>query len=138
MNWLALAGGLLIGSAAMLLLFLNGRVAGISGITWAAVSGASDRAWRWLFLLGLVIGPLVYHLMSGVPAPAPSAAPVGLLIVAGLLVGLGTRMGCGCTSGHGVCGLGRRSLRSLAATLTFMSTGIVTVYLLRHALGGGL
>ena len=138
MNWLALAGGLLIGAAAMLLLFFNGRVAGISGITWGAFANRDDRAWRWFFLLGLVLGPLLFHWVSGVALPAPNDAPLGVLLAAGLLVGLGVRMGCGCTSGHGVCGLGRRSLRSLVATLTFMATGIVTVFLLRHVFGGGL
>ena len=126
----------MFGLSAMLLLFANGRIAGISGITWAALQRQPGLAWRALFLAGLLIGPLLFHGLSGVAAPAPSAAPAWLVVVAGLLVGLGTRVGSGCTSGHGVCGLGRLSLRSLAATLTFMATGIATVYVLRHVLGG--
>jgi uncharacterized membrane protein YedE/YeeE len=133
-----LSGGLAIGLAATILLLCNGRVAGISGILWGAVSRQHDQRWRWLFVLGLLVGPVVFHFLSGVPAPAPSQAPWWLIIIAGLIVGYGVRMGCGCTSGHGVCGIGRLSLRSLVATLTFMSTGILTVYLLRHVLGASL
>ena len=131
-----LAGGLLIGIAASLLLYLLGRIAGISGILWGAVSGQPDNAWRWLFVLGLLAGPLLYHQAANVPFPSASQAPGWLTVVAGLLVGLGVKLGSGCTSGHGVCGLGRLSLRSLAATLTFMATGMATVYLTRHVLGG--
>ena len=133
----ALAGGFAIGAAATLLLLLNGRIAGISGIAWGAISGQADNAWRWLFLVGLVLGPVLYHFITGSAAPAPSAAPWWLVIAGGLLVGFGVRMGSGCTSGHGVCGLGRLSVRSLAATMTFMATGILTVFILRHVLGGG-
>ena len=115
----------------------NGRIAGISGIAWGAFSRQADGAWRWLFLAGLVIGPLVYHGVSGQAAPPPSGAPWWLVIIAGVLVGYGTRLGSGCTSGHGVCGLGRLSVRSLAATITFMATGIITVFILRHLLGAG-
>ncbi|QFU76329.1 YeeE/YedE family protein [Halioglobus maricola] len=130
-----LAGGILIGVAASLLLYLLGRIAGISGILWGAISASSDNAWRWMFLLGLLGGALVYHLVLGVPFPRASEAPAWLAIVAGLLVGVGTRLGSGCTSGHGVCGLGRLSLRSLVATLTFMAAGIATVYVFRQLLG---
>ena len=131
-----LTGGLLIGLSAVLLLMLLGRIAGISGIVWNAVSAEPDNLWRWMFLLGLVLGPVLYHKLSGVAVPAPSAAPWWLAVVAGFIVGVGVKLGSGCTSGHGVCGLGRLSLRSLVATLTFMFTGIVTVYLLRHVIGG--
>ena len=133
----ALFGGFAIGIAATLLLLFNGRIAGISGIAWGALARQADAAWRWLFLAGLIVGPLLYHSLSGQAAPAPSAAPWWLVIIAGMLVGYGTRLGSGCTSGHGVCGLGRLSVRSLAATLTFMATGIITVFILRHLLGGG-
>ena len=131
----ALVGGLLIGTAAVGLLYLLGRIAGISGILWSAVSGAPDNAWRWLFLVGLVAGAALYHLASGTPAPAPSSLGWPFVICGGLLVGFGTRLGSGCTSGHGVCGIGRLSARSLIATMTFMATGIATVYLLRHVGG---
>lgn len=131
-----LLGGLLIGTAASLMLLFLGRIAGISGITWDAISAQPDNAWRWMFLLGMVLGPLAYHGLSGAPVPVPSDAPLWLAVCAGLLVGAGVKLGCGCTSGHGVCGLGRLSLRSLVATLTFMAAGIVTVGVTRHLLGG--
>jgi hypothetical protein len=131
----ALAGGLIIGTAAVALLYLLGRIAGISGILWSAVSGAAESGWRWMFLLGLVAGALLYHTLTGAPYPAPAALGWPFAVVGGLLVGIGTRLGSGCTSGHGICGIGRLSTRSLVATLTFMTTGILTVFLLRH-LGG--
>lgn len=131
-----LSGGLLIGLSAVLLLLLIGRIAGVSGIAWGAVSGAADNAWRWLFLLGLIGGGALYHWISGAPAPAPNPAGWPLAVAAGLTVGIGVRIGNGCTSGHGVCGLGFHSLRSLAATITFMATGIITVFIMRHVLGG--
>ncbi|MEE4190203.1 MAG: YeeE/YedE thiosulfate transporter family protein [Halieaceae bacterium] len=132
-----LIGGLVIGLAATGLLYLLGRIAGISGILWSAVSEGlgSDNGWRWCFLVGLLLGPLVYHGLSGTPYPSSPALGLPFAVVGGLLVGLGTRLGSGCTSGHGVCGLGRLSVRSLMATLTFMATGITTVYLLHHAWG---
>lgn len=125
-------GGLLIGSSAVLLLLMLGRIAGISGIVWGAISGQADNSWRWLFILGLLAGPLLYHAASGVPYPAASAQPGWFAVTGGLLVGIGVKMGGGCTSGHGVCGIGRLSVRSLAATLTFMATGIVTVFVLNY------
>lgn len=135
-DYTALTGGLLLGTSAVLLLLLHGRIAGISGIVWGAVSAQPDNAWRWTFIVGLVAGPLLYHTLSGAPYPTASSLQWWHAVAGGLLVGFGTRMGSGCTSGHGVCGLGRLSLRSLAATLTFMATGIATVYLIRHVLGG--
>lgn len=132
-----LSGGLLIGTAAVAMLWLLGRIAGISGIVWGAVSGQADNSWRWLFLLGLLLGPLLYHGLAGAPAPAASPLQWWHALVGGLLVGFGVKLGAGCTSGHGVCGLGRLSPRSLAATLTFMATGIVTVFVIRQLLGSG-
>ena len=128
-------GGLLIGCSAVLLLLVLGRIAGISGIVWAAVSGQADNSWRWLFILGLLAGPLLYHGASGVAYPAVSSQPWWVAAMGGLLVGIGVKMGSGCTSGHGVCGIGRLSLRSLSATLTFMATGIATVYVLNQLTG---
>ena len=130
-----IAGGILIGMASMGLLATLGRVAGISGIAWGALAGP-DRDWRLLFLVGLVSGTALVHTVLDKPIPAAPNAPMALAIIAGLLVGFGTRMGSGCTSGHGVCGIGRLSVRSLVATLTFMLTGLVTVFVVRHIVGG--
>lgn len=127
-------GGLLIGTASMGFLLLLGRVAGISGIFWAAITGP-DRGWRWLFITGLLLAGLTLHSFDSVPIPAAPAGPIWLAGFAGVLVGVGTRIGSGCTSGHGVCGIGRRSQRSFTATLVFMGTGIAIVYLTRHVLG---
>ena len=133
-----LIGGLLIGATAVALLYFLGRVAGISGIVWGAISAQPDNAWRWLFIVGLVTGPLLYHLLAGVPNPAHSPLPWWQAVAGGLLVGFGVKLGSGCTSGHGVCGIGLLSPRSLIATLTFMATGIGTVYVIRHLLAGYL
>jgi uncharacterized membrane protein YedE/YeeE len=132
--WLiALAGGVLIGLAATLLLWLNGRVAGVSGILSGVIfPKQADIAWRAAFLIGLIAaGGLYMALVPGASLPRADYSRTGLLI-AGVLVGFGTRMGSGCTSGHGVCGLGRLSLRSLVAVLTFMATAIATTFILRH------
>jgi uncharacterized membrane protein YedE/YeeE len=131
--WTSLIGGMLIGLAAALLIRFRGRIAGISGILGGLLRPRrGDTAWRALFLLGLVLAPLFY----GFAAPLPELhvdAGSGMLVAAGLLVGLGTRYGAGCTSGHGVCGVARRSPRSLAATGLFVLAGFVTVFLVRHA-----
>jgi len=133
--WSALAGGMLIGLAAAMLLLLNGRIAGISGILGGLLRPVrGDRAWRAAFVLGLLAAPLVYLLFAPLPKPQIDAGTAALL-VAGLLVGVGTRYGSGCTSGHGVCGLARLSPRSLVATVVFMGTGFVTVFALRHLAG---
>lgn len=136
--WASLAGGLLIGLSAALLIALLGRVAGISGIaaallqlpTWSSVQ---QWGWRLAFILGMVSAPLLWSLFAPLPPMALPSSPA-LVIVAGLLVGFGTRMGSGCTSGHGVCGLSRLSLRSLAATLCFIAAGAVTVFVMRHVM----
>lgn len=128
-----LVGGILIGCAANLLLLLNGRIAGISGILGGALTqpGAGERGWRLAFIVGLITGAGLYSfLANGLPLQLQGNAPT--LIVAGLLVGFGTRLGSGCTSGHGVCGLARRSPRSLAATLLFMAVAVLTVFLTHH------
>ncbi|MBW2289422.1 MAG: YeeE/YedE family protein [Deltaproteobacteria bacterium] len=139
--WSALLGGAMIGTAALLLWVAIGRIAGVSGILAGALfppgaGGASERSWRAVFLLGLPLGALLTGWAQGGLEIAVSTEPIGI-IVAGLLVGFGTQLGSGCTSGHGVCGIGRGSKRSIAATLTFMTTGALTVYLVRHLLGGG-
>lgn len=133
---LPLLGGVLIGLSATSLLWLNGRVAGISGIVHGLVSAPrNDSAWRVAFLAGLMIaGGLAMHI-TDVGAHSRQGFPVFSLIVAGLLVGAGTRMGNGCTSGHGVCGLGRLSVRSLAAVVTFVVTAMATVFIMRHVFG---
>jgi len=134
---LALLGGGLIGLSASLLMYLNGRIAGICGILAAAVlPGEARRAWRWMFLAGLPSGVFIWHALSGLPVPSPAAGSPWLVLAAGFIVGVGTRVGSGCTSGHGVCGLARLSLRSLVATLLFMSAGAVTVAVMRHGAGG--
>ena len=124
----AALGGILIGLASWLLLAGLGRIAGISGIACAALSERGWHAcWRWAFLLGLVLGGALFAQWLPVPE-LPARAPL-LMVAAGLLVGFGSVRGSGCTSGHGVCGLGRRSLRSLVAVLTFMASAFVTVFL---------
>jgi uncharacterized membrane protein YedE/YeeE len=133
--WAALTGGVIIGVAAAMFAAFNGRIAGVSGIV-AGLLRPSAHDWRWraAFVGGLVIAPVAYGLFRVMPDPVIDAGyPV--LVVAGLLVGFGSRLGSGCTSGHAVCGLARLSRRSLAATLTFMSAGFLTVYVVRH-LGG--
>ncbi len=130
----AVIGGGLIGIATVLLLWSNGRIAGISGIVGRALSGP-DRSWRMLFLLGLVLGGAVYRLAGGTVPELRGDMSVGLLAVAGLLVGYGATLGSGCTSGHGVSGLARLSLRSLIATLTFLGFAVVSTWSVRHGLG---
>jgi len=133
--WASLAGGILIGLAAALLLLANGRVAGISGILGGLLRPArGDLAWRVAFLAGLFLAPLVWLTLRAMPPAQIDHSPT-LLALAGLLVGLGTRFGSGCTSGHGVCGIARLSPRSLTATACFMVAGIVTVFIVRHVLG---
>jgi hypothetical protein len=130
--WMSLCGGMLIGLAAAAFVLLEGRIAGISGILGGLFRpAAGDRAWRIAFLAGLAGAPLLYGLVTALPA-VRSDAGTGMLVAAGLLVGIGTRYGAGCTSGHGVCGLARRSPRSLAATAAFMLAGFATVFVLRH------
>ena len=131
----SLLGGALIGLAAALLLLLNGRVAGVSGILSGLWRAGSPRLENAAFILGLAAGPLLYLATFGRFPEIRVDAGVPTLIVAGLLVGYGTRLGSGCTSGHGVCGLGRLSPRSFAAVATFMATAIVTVFLVRHGVG---
>lgn len=133
--WTSLAGGLVIGLASALLLILNGRIAGVSGIVGGLFRPLrGDITWRVAFVTGVVISPLVFALVSRLP-PVQIDASYPTLIIAGLLVGVGTRYGSGCTSGHGVCGLSRRSARSLVATIAFMLAGFVTVYVIRHLIG---
>jgi uncharacterized membrane protein YedE/YeeE len=133
----AAIGGTLIGLAATLLMLLTGRVAGISGIFAGCLDfGATDKSWRVAFVVGLVLAPLVGGLV-GYPIPSPEMPDSwSVIIAAGLLVGFGTRLGGGCTSGHGVCGMARLSMRSIVATAIFMATAIVVVALSRHLFGG--
>ncbi|MCE2510297.1 MAG: YeeE/YedE family protein [Alphaproteobacteria bacterium] len=133
----AFIGGLLIGAAASLLLWLNGKIAGVSGILGQLLPPVKgDAAWRALFLAGLVLGVFFFRLFDPMDRGIAIAADLPVLIAGGLLVGFGTRLGGGCTSGHGVCGIARLSLRSIVATLTFLATAVVTVALVRHGLGG--
>lgn len=130
----ALAGGALIGAAALAFAVLGGRVAGISGILAGLLRPLKeDAAWRIAFLAGLIAAPTLYAVFATVP-PIHLDTGTGLLLFAGLLVGWGTRFGSGCTSGHGVCGLARRSPRSLVATGAFMASGFLAVYVIRHLL----
>lgn len=130
--WAALAGGILLGLASAMFILVNGRILGISGIVGGLLRPkAGDALWRIAFVLGMLTAPVLYPLVVG-PVPATIDAGWSSVVLAGLLVGVGTRYGSGCTSGHGVCGLSRLSLRSLAATLAFMGAGFVTVFLLRH------
>lgn len=131
-DWIGgLLGGVLIGLAAVCLLGLDGRIAGVSGILGALPGAPGDRAWRVAFLLGLPGGAGLVALLAG-GLPQQIVAAPGTLVAAGLLVGAGTRLGSGCTSGHGVCGLARRSPRSAAATATFIAAGMLTVFVVRR------
>jgi len=133
--WSALAGGILIGVATALFILLNGRIAGITGIIGGLfTSRIHDAGWRLAFILGLIAAPLAWQLFSQLPAIQIDAS-YGLLAIAGLIVGISTRYGSGCTSGHGVCGISRLSPRSIVATLAFMGTGFLTVFVVRHLLG---
>lgn len=128
----ALAGGLVIGGAAALLVLLGGRIAGISGILGGLLRRVpGERGWRLAFLGGLLVSPWLYAAIAAPLRPRIDAG-WGLLLLAGLLVGVGTRYGAGCTSGHGVCGLSRLSGRSAVATATFMAAGFATVFVVRH------
>ncbi len=136
--WSTLAGGILIGLATTLFLLANGRIAGISGIVGGIIGDFlrlswRDLDWRLAFVLGLIASTLLWQQFFSLPDVQIQASNM-MLIVAGVLVGFGTRLGSGCTSGHGVCGMARLSPRSMAATLIFMSTGFAVVYLLRHVI----
>ncbi len=132
--WTSFAGGILIGVAAAMLVLLNGRIAGISGIVGGLLTPRrADIGWRLAFVAGLFAAPLLVTVFGQTPMPRIDAG-FGMLAAAGLLVGIGTSYGSGCTSGHGVCGLSRLSPRSLAATAAFMLAGIATVFLARHVL----
>jgi uncharacterized membrane protein YedE/YeeE len=133
---IALIGGGLIGVSAVLLMGLTGRIAGISGIVGGLLppKPADDRTWRIAFILGLLLAPTSLAIFTGdnrigVPTTGPY-----VLIAAGLLVGVGTAVGSGCTSGHGICGISRLSMRSVAATATFVATAMITVFIVRHVL----
>lgn len=132
--WSALTGGVLVGAAAAMMVLLNGRIAGISGIVGGLLRPLrGDVGWRLAFVAGLLAAPLLYGLAGSVPAPRIDTGWAGL-VAAGLLVGIGARYGAGCTSGHGVCGLSRLSPRSLVATVVFTATGFATVFVIRHLL----
>jgi uncharacterized membrane protein YedE/YeeE len=132
----AAIGGGLIGLSALMLMLLNGRVAGITGIAANALVGTQNSGWRYAFLIGLVAAPVVWVAGGGAFAEPAMPASWGVVLAAGLLVGFGTRLGNGCTSGHGVCGIARFSPRSIVATVTFMLAGFVVVALMRHVIGG--
>ena len=134
----ALIGGVLIGASAALLMLMNGRLAGVSSIVAGVVPPGSveQAAWRGLFLAGLVAGALIHRTVIDPGASIAIAAPLPALLIGGVLVGVGTRIGSGCTSGHGVCGLARLSPRSLVATLTFMAVAMLVVFAVRHLAGG--
>jgi uncharacterized membrane protein YedE/YeeE len=128
-------GGVLIGLAAVLLLLANGRIAGVSGIVGGLLSRKrGDIGWRAAFVLGLWLGALVYWAARGALFEVALQATPAVMIVAGFLVGYGTRLGSGCTSGHGVCGIARFSPRSMVATAVFMASGIATVFVVRHVI----
>lgn len=132
----ALAGGMLIGLSATLLLMLNGRLAGVSSIArglFQAVPG--EMLWRALFLAGMILGAAAWYAFAGGAPTGRPAFPALLLLAGGALVGYGTALGNGCTSGHGVCGLGRLSIRSLVATMVFLVAGIATTFVVRHGFG---
>ncbi len=130
-----IVGGVIIGLSSTLLLLMIGRIAGISGILWNALrKNSSNRSWRWVFIIGLIAGTWVFHFISGNPYPLVND---NLLLagIAGLIAGVGAKIGNGCTSGHGVCGIGRLSTRSIFSTLVFMTTAIITAYVVNSVTG---
>ena len=128
----ALTGGIIIGIAVVLYFYTIGRIAGISGIFANTFTSKTNRSSNILFLLGLVVGPLTYYYFSKIPVSFKITNSYFLIIIAGFLVGLGTRMSGGCTSGHGICGISKFSIRSIIATFTFIITGIITVFILQQ------
>ena len=133
----ALLGGMILGSAAALYVFLHGRILGISGIVSGLIHPQQgDRSWRIVLILGLLTAPLLAALFFGIRPIVQVDADWIAVVLAGLLVGFGSQYGSGCTSGHGICGLSRLSPRSLVATLSFMGAGFLTVYVMRHLIGG--
>lgn len=135
----SLVGGMLIGLSASVLLLFDGKIAGISGIVGGLLRPAKhDTLWRAVFIIGLLTGGLLSRLFAPQVFDIGISRSAGALILAGLFVGCGTRLGNGCTSGHGVCGLSRFSPRSLIATLTFIATGAITVYIINHLVGGAV
>jgi uncharacterized protein len=133
----AAIGGVLIGLSAVLLMLSTGRIAGISGIFSGLLNmRGEDKGWRVAFIAGLILAPVIAGLIGRAMAPPKLPANWAVIIAAGLLVGFGTRLGGGCTSGHGICGIGRLSPRSIVATIVFMAVGIITVAVTRHVLGG--
>jgi uncharacterized membrane protein YedE/YeeE len=131
---MALIGGICIGVASILMMILLGRIAGISGIVFSGIRSPLENAWALVFMAGLVLGAFVYHFLSGTSVPDFDVS-MPLIISGGLIVGIGTKIGSGCTSGHGICGIGRLSVRSIVATCTFIVFGFITVYIRLH---GGL
>jgi len=135
----SLIGGMLIGLSAALLLLCDGKIAGISGIVGGLLSPTqNDTLWRAFFVVGLLTAGFMFRFFAPQVFTIAISRSTSALVLAGLLVGFGTRLGNGCTSGHGVCGISRFSSRSLLATLTFMATGIITVYIINHLFGGTL
>ena len=133
----AFSGGILIGLSAVLLLLANGRIAGISGIVGGLLAPrAGEIGWRIAFVVGLLAGPLLYAAVAGEVPSVTLTSSTGLLVAGGFLVGYGTRLGGGCTSGHGVCGLARLSPRSMVATAIFLAAAVATVFVMRHLIGG--
>ncbi len=132
----ALAGGICIGIASVMLMILTGRIAGISGITFNAIISPLKNFWAVAFVIGLPVGAGIYQLlMNQIPS---FSVPLPLLLAGGFIVGLGTKIGSGCTSGHGICGIGRLSARSIVATCIFITAGVVTVFIRLHIAGSGL
>lgn len=134
---LSFVGGALMGLSASLLLLTHGKIAGVAGIYGGAIQRASDRAFRLSFLIGLLASGVLLRWTVPSLVGGPSCSSLGMIAVAGLLVGFGTRLGGGCTSGHGICGLSRLSKRSLVGTMAFMTTGMLTVLVVRHWIGVG-
>ena len=128
---MALAGGLCIGLATVFLMITLGRIGGISGIVFSVAKNPAENYWAVLFIAGLILGAFLFHFTSGQPIPAFEVS-IPLTLAGGFIVGVGTKLGSGCTSGHGICGIGRLSTRSITATCTFMLLGFITVYLRLH------